>query len=297
MEQAELESAEAAIVRALESRSIDDLNVLGFGELGLAIAWPSENSAFVLKRQAPGTPATVAAGKQRMLDYIEALERRGVSVVPTTVVDIPLARGLRVPYLIQPVLDPAELVENILAAAEPTPNHPVLLAIRDAVVAVVEDSPAGGLSLDAQVSNFVWHHDQLHVLDTTPVLQWAAGSGPLHDVGNYLNAVPAPVRPVAMKMTRKVGEAYRTQHGCFFRAVAYLRRIELEHWTDAAIQCFNEVLDQPIDRAVADAEYAASVKELPNIKRLARAQRHWTETIRRQRYEFFITDSFAGKIH
>ncbi len=37
-------------------------------------------------------------------------------------------------------------------------------------------------------------------------------------------------------------------------------------------------------------------KDMTNIKYLARAQRLWMTKVRRSSYDFFITDSFNGKL-
>ena len=45
-----------------------------------------------------------------------------------------------------------------------------------------------------------------------------------------------------------------------------------------------------------DETYDDMIRELPMIKRLARIQRAWQMRVRRQRYDFFITNSFTGEI-
>jgi hypothetical protein len=292
----DLLQAEAAIVRAFDEQSIDHLRVIGFGELGLAIGWPTEAPEVIVKRQAPGPPSAVASDEKRMIAYQEALRDGGVSVLPNAFEQVTLADGTVAPYIVQPIVDANDLVENILPNEKPSADHPILMALRDLVVAIVSDTPQLGLSVDAQITNFFWKDDQLHILDTTPPLIWDGNGGPFYDVGNYLRALPAPLRSTALRITRRVGDDYRTAHGTLYRTVVYLKRIGLEAWVEPAITCFNAALDSPIERAAVEKEYEQAIKDFPRIKLLARMQRAWTRRVRRQRYEFFITDSFDGKI-
>lgn len=292
----DLLQAEAAIVRAFDEQSINHLRVIGFGELGLAIGWPTETPTVIVKRQAPGPPSAVASDERRMVAYQQALRDGGVSVLANSFEQVPLADGTVAPYIVQPIVHSDDLVENILPREEPASDNQILLALRDLVVSIVSDTPELGLSIDAQITNFFWKNDQLHILDTTPPLIWDADGGPFYDVGNYLRALPAPLRSTALRITRRVGDDYRTPHGTLYRTVVYLKRIGLEAWVDPAIECFNGALDRPIERAAVEKEYEQAIKDFPRIKLLARIQRAWTRHVRRQRYEFFITDSFDGRI-
>ncbi|RZV42697.1 MAG: hypothetical protein EX269_14470 [Acidimicrobiales bacterium] len=296
IEQSELLDAEAAIVRAFETQNIDHLRVFGFGELGIAIGWPTESPTVILKRQAPGPRAMVDSDEKRMVEYQRALIAQGVSVLPNTFNRVDLGNGHFAPYIVQPIVDSEDLLENVLATATPAPDNECLLALRKLVVDVVSDTPELGLSIDAQVTNFAWKDGRLHTLDTTPPLIWDADSGPFYDVGNYLLALPAPLRSTALRITRRVGDDYRTADGALFRTVVYLKRIGEDRWVEPAMECFNAVLDKPVTFDAVEKEYQQAVKDFPRIKMLARIQRRWTRDIRRRRYEFFITDSFKGEI-
>ena len=77
----------------------------------------------------------------------------------------------------------------------------------------------------------------------------------------------------------------------------YLLRINQERWVEAALTCFNDGIDEPITRASVDEKFEQMIKDLPTIKRLARIQRAWATKVRKDRYEFFITNSFTGEIY
>ena len=293
----EIHEIERAILHAFSSRSTAGLTVVGLGELGLALGWPTVDPIAVFKRQAPGPLEQLEADMDRMARFHTALADAGALVIPTDIRVITNEHGDQIPYLIQPIVERDELVEHILADADPSPDHPVLVSIRDTVARVVHDDHSGGLSMDAQVTNFAWNGEQVVSLDTTPPLIWPADSGPMYEVGNYLTAVPYLLRPMAISLTKRAGDDYRTLRGVLEMTVVYLLRIDQHRWVDAAITCFNDVLDVPLDRASVDATFKRMMRDLPLIKRLARTQRFWATTVRRQRYEFFITNSFTGEIY
>lgn len=294
---AELLEVERAIVRAIDTRDVSALKIIGLGELGLVVGWPTETPRAVFKRQAPGPADQLEADRARMHAFRAQLGSAGASLIPTDVRMITNDGGDLIPYLIQPLVERSELAEVIIANDEPRPDHPVLVSIRKLVDEVVRDDSTGGLSIDAQVTNFAWNGSEVVSLDTTPPLIWDVTSGPFYDVGNYLTAVPALLRPIALRLTKRAGSGYRTGRGVLEFAALYLIRIDQERWVDSAIDCFNEILDDPLDRATVNQRYDEMIKDIPMIKRLARIQRFWATHVRRTRYEFFITNSFTGEIY
>lgn len=296
LDEDELREIESRIVNAFTTRSTDGLSVLGFGELGLAIGWPNEAPTMVVKRQTVGTHETVRADLDRMQQYHDALEAHDLPVLPTELRTIRLESGDDAGYVVQPLVARENLVEHLLPDITPTVNHPILIAIRDAVIGVVHDGPSGGLSVDAQVTNFAWDGSGVTVIDTTPPLVWNADGGPFYDVGNYLLAIPAPLRPAAMKITRQQGDRVRTGTGALTQTCVFLKRIELDRWVDAAIETFNDALDTPIERDEVEKLFREATKNFPLIKFMARIQRFWVTKVRRSEYQYFITNSFSGEI-
>ena len=292
----ELEEVERAVLHAYDTRSVEHLCVLGLGELGLAIGWPTEDPVVVCKRQAAGTAAEVEADAERMHRYRAALEQRGARVLPTEFHALDTGGDRRVPYLLQPVVPVPSLAENVIATDEPRPDHPLLTAVRDVVIDVVVDEPDFGLSIDAQITNFAVDERGPLLLDFTPPLIWDSTSGPFYDIGAYLSAIPLPLRPTALRLTRRSGDRYRTARDTLRMTAVYLKRIGQDRWIDAALSSFNDRLDEPLRREVVESTYQEMIRDLPTIKRLARVQRAWQTRVRRRRYEFFITNSFTGEI-
>lgn len=293
----DLRAVEQTILQAFDSRSTNNMTIFGLGELGLAVGWPTVDSRAVVKRQAPGPEHQLDSDMDRMHRFHRALVAAGASVIPTDIRTIRNQYDVQIPYLVQPIIEHNDLAENIIADSTPSTDNPILVSLRDTVASVVTDGPSGGLSIDAQITNFAWDGERVVILDTTPPLIWEANSGPMYEVGNYLTAVPYALRPVAVQLTRKNGDDYRTMRGVLQQTAVYLLRIDQERWVDSAIVCFNEVLDEPLTRAEVDKAFSRVVRDLPAIKRLARVQRMWATKVRKQRYEFFITNSFTGEIY
>lgn len=293
----ELATVERAIGDGIDRRSTDGLRIIGLGELGLAVGWPTEQPTVVFKRQAPGPRERLEADLARMRQFHDQLGEAGVPVIPTDIRSITNDQGTTIPYLIQPAVDSDDLCENLIATRTPARDDPILVSIRDTVAQAVREDATGGLSLDAQITNFAWDGERAVLIDTTPVLIWEPGTGPMHEVGNYLTAVPYALRPIALALTRKNGEDYRTVRGVLQQTAVYLRRIDQDRWVDSAIACFNEVLDSPLTRPEVDANFARVMRDLPTIKRLARVQRMWATKVRKHRYEFYITNSFTGEVY
>ena len=104
---------------ALDQRSADGLDVLGFGETSIAIAWPPPEPEFVVKRLvAVKTLAGVEHARETIDRYIRQITPHA-AVAPTEIRSIRNDIGWHVPYLVQPLYPREALVEVILAEATP----------------------------------------------------------------------------------------------------------------------------------------------------------------------------------
>ena len=135
----ELERLEAMVVEALDSRDDSALNILGYGEVSVALGWPVEKPQFVCKRTPPFTKAQFAAYQALVHEYIARLRQEGLDVVPTSIV--PLDQGDKIiSYLVQPMLTSGTLGHNVLKASEPDPDHPFLTALAATLEVVTTDA-------------------------------------------------------------------------------------------------------------------------------------------------------------
>lgn len=289
----ELLDVEKLTLEAMANRSTEGLDVLGFGEIGVPLGWPFDEPRMCVKRIiSSNSQADIDEMVNGVREYIAGLEPH-VDIVPTELRTIVNEHGSTVFYLVQPLIPRDELLENVLADTTPTADHPAIVAVRDASVATAKDRE---FSLDSQFSNFRWTDDKLSFFDVgTPCRLTSAGeAAPLPRV--VLLAIPAIVRPIAHKETLKVFNGLASTRGNLHHAARSLARLGLDDWIRPVVDTFNEVIDD--EPLVAD-DIRAAMKELQkdvkSLKNLMRAQRFWSEKVRREPYTFFITDSFTGE--
>jgi len=111
-----------------------------------------------------------------------------------------------------------------------------------------------------------------------------------------LDTMPALLRPLVRREIGKVNAHLGTPFGNLEHAALGLTRIGQDRWLDAAVLCFNERREQPLDVATIEARGATFRRQLRFFKQVMRVQRAWTTRVRRRRYDFFITDSWTGEI-
>ncbi|MEM9134933.1 MAG: DUF6206 family protein [Actinomycetota bacterium] len=289
----QLHDVERSYRRALDARSIDGLNVIGYGEIGLAIAIPTDAPRAVVKRMAASPDAAMVSDYAARMDAYQRHLAEHVRIIPTDQRSIVDDQGWTVPYMIQPLIDSTDLCENILAEARPDDEHPVLVALRDVVERVGAITEIG---LDSQVSNFAWVDDELVCLDVGSPLVFDAHGEPDIEIGPYQRAMPAVLNPVLRRvlidLTNRMGN---TREGLRHAATSLLR-LELDDWLAPALTTFNTVLDEPLEEADIRNGFSGIKREMKVVKSFARVQRAWVTRVRRQPYDFFITDSFTKEI-
>ena len=141
----ELLELEAIVQQAQRARSLDGLRVLGFGEVSIALGWPLADPRFVAKRLIPVDNADdIDEPLAAIDDFVEQLRARGGKVLPYSTRRIQRGDGAYVGYLVQPVVDRAELAETVLKNDPPAAFHPLLVAVRDYVARCTDDHMALG---------------------------------------------------------------------------------------------------------------------------------------------------------
>lgn len=289
-----LEQLETRVQEAQKKRSLDGLKVFGFGEVSIALGWPTDEPLFVAKRLIPMPNAEAIDAPLAAIDeFTEGLRASGNKVLPFQTRRLQRSDGQHVGYVIQPIVPTEELAETVLRTDAPKPFHPLLVAVRDFVVKCADED----LALDAQVPNFAWRDDEPWLLDITSPASFDANDKlvyPSMPLANQL--VPAVLRPVLAKATSDIFNLYRGKHGALTQVAVFLHRVKADAWVEPAIETFNEVLDEPIQLGAVKERWAQNVKDFPRIKSLLKAQRTWQETVRRKPYEYLITDSFTGEV-
>lgn len=282
-----------SVHRALERRSIAELNTLGFGELGVPLAWPEVEPTLCVKRLI-GTDTRPESEFlfDRIRQYVDGLAPH-MGIAPTELRLLTDDAGRYVTYLIQPILPKAELVETILEQAEPEKDHPVVLAVRDACIAAID---VGRAAPDSQFSNFAWDGAQLTFFDIgTPFLFHPDGSFD-EGFGATLNTMPAILRPIGKREACRISQEMGGRRGNLEHAAISIARMGLDAWLDPVIETLNDVLDEPLDAATIRERTAKRHKDMIQLKKIMKLQRAWQTKVRRRPYDFFITDSWTGEI-
>ncbi|MCP3855422.1 MAG: hypothetical protein GY745_20585 [Actinomycetia bacterium] len=282
--QDEIEELDASVVAALDARDNSGLNVIGYGELSIALGYPANDPRVVCKPTAPYTPAELDDYIRVMRQYLEALAVTGVDVVPTSLMSVERG-GFLVGYQVQPRLDPDSLADKILAAAQPDAEHPFLVALADIV-----GSFSDRVSIDSQVSNWSWDGATATSIDVGTPFFWDEHGAPIYDVKPLFRAIPAPLRTFAMSDVGRLLERYKQPRNVAADVVAMLGRIGLDQWVQPALVAFNDglQLDTPIAEAEAHAIMEADLKAMPRLKKLQRVERAWVTIVRRRRYNYFV---------
>lgn len=290
----ELHAADAAIDRAIAARDISDLHVVGFGEISVALGWPTAAPVYVLKRALVyESRASCESHFGAIQDYVEVLRAGGADILTTTMHMVERPDGRVSGFFAQPLVPRELLAEVILATEEPRPDHPIVLAHRE--VAMRDCTPE--YAVDLTISNFAFDGDRYALLDITSPVTWAADgtfTGPIPK--ELLSMAPAPIRPIFRKEYAKAANGMRDPRGALNASLVFLHRVGQGRWAPAFAEVFNEVLDEPLDVDAARAEFERFKKVIPMVKRTSRLQRWWQTRVRRGPYDTFITDSFSGEL-
>jgi hypothetical protein len=287
-----LADLERTVRRAFETGDDGPLRILGYGEITLVLGSPVDQPSSACKRLPVFRDGQAAAAYRGLFHrYLHHLVASGVVPVPSEVVELPGPDGTVVAYVVQPVLPTASLAPEILRAAEPDPDHPVLAGICAAVPQVVDDRNG----LDGQVSNWAVLDDgRLAYLDvTTPMLFDRRGRIEL-DLDLFLAAYPWLLRPpIGRFVAPGVIGAYRDPRHVLLDLAGNLVKERLEPWLPAAVTAANRLLDRPISEDEARSYYRSDARLWELMLRLRRADRWWQRQVRRRAYPFLLPGPVA----
>jgi hypothetical protein len=281
-----LAAVESAVQEALASGREDQLRVLGHGEMSLVVGWPTDDPVVACKRL-PVFASTAAAERYEDVfsRYIARLERRGLHVVSSSLSFLEPGRdGRLVGYVAQPVLPAASLGPDILRAAAPDPDHPLLTAVVTGVLRTVDQDTG----LDAQISNWSMLGDTVAYLDlTTPILYDEDGLA--LDLDMQTAPYPWLLRPLLSRFAApRIAAAYCQPRTVLVDLAANLYKERLTEWIPAVLEAANRELSEPITRDEVDRYYRSDARLWEVMLRLRRADRWWQRRVRRRTYPFLL---------
>ena len=282
-------SLESEVDQHLRDPAAHPLRTLGQGEISVVIAYPAEDSVGAFKRLPPFPDRARAEAYRAQVDaYSSALEAAGCAVVQTDGIIVPAAQDGFALYLQQEIFAPETLASNILKAADPDPEHPVLTAILDTVAAATTER----LAIDAQVSNWVWIDDTPQQIDiSTPFMRDDKGNDVL-DTFVILLPYPAMFRPLLRKfVVPDILANYHDIRGCFIDLIGNLNREQMPQWIPAAIDAANaRQIGDPITEDEVQKLYEKDAATYESIYRLKLLNSWWMRKIRRGVYPFILQE-------
>jgi hypothetical protein len=277
---ADLHALDAAMTSAFATGDASHLEVLGYGEITTVVVCTSGGKRYACKRLPPFAAAPDADRYAVLFDeYIAALTKSGVRVVPSSLQRLARDDGTVVLYCVQPALPGEQLAVRVLARSDDAQALTLFETILGRIFAAV--SPQVGV--DGQLSNWMVDGDEVQYLDvTTPMLKDEAGRDRL-DTGLFLAAVPAPVRPLFRRfVVRQVIDKYHDPRGVVLDLIANLIKEGQEHRIAPCLQVANRRLSKPLDEAEVRRYYAGDA-------------RVWTAWQAMRRFDRFVRTRLLGR--
>jgi hypothetical protein len=282
---AELGRLHEAVERALAAGSEEELTVIGWGEISLAVGWPSERPEVVAKRL-PRFPDRAGFERYRALidRYVALLAGQGVRVVATELRGVPAGGGGVIGYAVQPVLVAASLGPAVLAAADPAAGHPLVGRICELAAAVVSET----IGFDAQLSNWVWQEGEAAYFDvSTPLLSDELGRSEL-DPELLIAAYPAVTRPALRRFVAPTTLArYHDLRLVFLDLAGNLIKERLEPWIPVVIETSASYLEEPLTPDEIRRDHRSDARLWRWVQRIRRSDRAW-HRLRGKTYPFLI---------
>jgi len=279
---------EAAIGHALDTDDHSGLRVLGYGEVSVAVGWPSNLPARAVKRMPPFPDrASFDRYADLVTGYMARLRDAGVAIVDTEVRPLPGPDGTWLGYLIQPVLDPITLGPNVLRAANPADGHPMI----DSIVESVMSCTDGRTGIDAQITNWAWLDGRAVNFDLNTPFVYDESGAPVLDLDMFIGALPWLVRATQRKAGPKIIARWAKPRWTLTDLAMNLHKDHLEDWIPVVVAAANKRLEEPIDEATLKAQYDKEAKLWVKLHRLKKIDRWWQRNIRRRRYQFLVSDT------
>ncbi|MEM7094057.1 MAG: DUF6206 family protein [Actinomycetota bacterium] len=288
----QLVQLERDVRKALDTQDSRHLDIVGYGEVSVALGWPAGENRYVCKRTPPGSQHEIDAYAALIASYIDQLAGINVAVVPTDVVSVEREGG-PVAYIVQPKRPAHTIADTVLRNEKPRTGHPLIEAIGE-----VAALATARMSVDAQASNWAWADGRLELLDVGSPFLWDEDGALELNIEPFLPFVPLPLRSAVRKELLKATLRWQHPRGVAIDFLAGLYRSDLAEWVPPAAETLNTMLepDEPLTAAEAEEIYREDLKMWPRLTKLQKAQRLWQTRVRRRPYEFFIADSYSGEI-
>lgn len=268
-----------------------DLNVVGFGEITLAVAWPPTDPRIVIKRLPPFRSGAELATYRRVLDdWTDTMERRGVHVVDTALHVVDHPRWGTLGYLVQPFLRPGDMAVDRCKGGTRAEAERILTKVVEAVGRGVDEHA----SLDPQLPNWqVREGGELALLDvSTPFIRDAAGKDRL-STNLFVRGYPAVLRPALARLVLPgVIDAYHTPRTAVRDLAGNLIRVGLEQYLDFTLAEARRVLGIELAADEVRAFFDKDARMWGVLQSLRHADRRWQQKVRRRPYPALLPPQY-----
>ena len=283
---ADLRALDSVMTRAFATGDVSRLEILGYGEISTVVLCESGGARYACKRLPPFATTADADRYAALFDeYCDALSRRGVRLVPSSLQRLAGDDGTVVIYCVQPVVPAEQLAVRVLERSEDAQATALFETILDRIVTAV----APQVGVDGQLSNWMVEGDDVLFLDvTTPMLKDAAGHDRL-DAGLFLAAVPPPVRPLFRRfVVHQVIDKYHDPRGVVLDLIANLIKEGQERHIVPFLQCANRRLSKPLDEAEVRRYYGTDARVWTVWQAMRRCDRLVRRRLLGQPYPFLL---------
>ncbi len=283
----EIEAFEQRLEDAVRTGHAEDIDVIGYGEVTIAVKLATPHGDFACKRLVPFSSREAADRMAGLiLSYIEQLGACGIDVVETETPILEQTEG-HVLYCLQPLLAPGTLGPDFLRDKTAEEAVPYVRRIFEHIRASVTPS----LAPDGQLSNWAIEGDSLRYLDVgTPFLRDDKGND-LVDFTSQTRALPAPVRVIVNRfLLQGILDNYHSTRG---QALDFLGNLIKEGLGDIfppLIPIANEVfgLTPEISEQEVRAHYKSDAQTYAFMQAARRADRWVYRNILRKPYPYLL---------
>ena len=282
-----IEEFEDRLETALRTGNANSLDIVGYGEVSVAVRLSTSSGDLVCKRLVPFSSQSRAEESAALVHrYVEELGRSGIDVVPTATVILHRPSGY-ILYCVQRMLPAGTLGPDFLRTKSAIEAAPYVRRIFEKIAAAV--SPE--LAPDGQLSNWAFDGDRLLYLDVgTPFMRDSDGQD-LFDFCSQTRAIPPPIRGIVNRfMLQGILDNYHSKRGQALDFLGNLIKEGLGGLLVPMIPIANQVfsLSPEITEAEVRAHYKSDAQSYALIQFVRRADRWVHRRLLRKVYPYLL---------
>ena len=276
---------EAVIRRAIDERRRDLVDIVGAGEITIALRWADGPEPCVVKRMPPMKDRAHAEEYMAVVRrHIDELAASGVRCVATTLHPLVRADGKTVVFHCQPLLAADTLADNVLRTRTPDAEDPLVITLVDRTAGAI----GAGVPVDPQFANWCWFDDDLWQLDLSSPFMIEDGDL-IYDTSGYRREYPWAIRKLVYRELMKLARQYVELDYVLTDVMTQLHRMGMPEWCPPVAEAARVRHGAAIDPEEARQRCEADARFYPFLLRTKRAERRWRQLTRR-RYDALLPD-------